>query len=523
MGLGFNYTDNSSITGGTISQRTWRLGDGSNATGNSTSRTYATHGLFNVKLIVVSTDGCTDSTTRQVRVNPIPVAKYGVNDSDQCRSGNSFVFSDSSTIVTGSIAQHRWTFGDGNSSPSANPTKAYTAVNTYDVKLVVTSDNGCKDSITRRVIVYPQPVLSFTNTAPCYPAPVNFNDTVSVSSGSIAARKWRFGDGDTAIIADPSHIYTNSGTYTVWLIATTNQGCRDSASRSVVVNPKPKAGFRVSDTALCLSGNSFSFTDTSKVVTGTIISRSWTFGDGGSTSATNPVKAYTNSGTYTVTLRVTTNNGCQDSITRVLVVHPMPVAALSVNDSDQCISGNSFVFNSNSIVSTGSIAYRKWYFGDGDTSNINNPTHTYAVAGSYTLKLVVTTDKGCKDSTTKPTVVYPKPTVGFRNIDVCHNITSVFTDTSVVASGSITTWKWYFGNGDSLSVRHPNYVYATPGTYTVREIATTNNGCRDSSRRVVTIFPRARVGFSYTEVCYPSTTQFADTSSLLSGSIALRR
>jgi PKD repeat protein len=172
------------------------------------------------------------------------------------------------------------------------------------------------------------------------------------------------------------------------------------------------ASFTTINTAQCLSNNNFSFTSTSTVSSGSITGYSWTSGDGGTSIFAEPITySYLSAGTYQVKLVVTTNNGCKDSTTKTLTVYVQPTNInATVNTNAQCLNGNSFAFTGNATLGTGTISYT-WNFGDGGTSTLQNPTHVYALAGTYRVAFVATTNNGCKDSVIQTITVNPQPTM----------------------------------------------------------------------------------------------------------------
>src|SRR5205085_960232 len=161
---------------------------------------------------------------------------------------------------------YAWTFGDDGTSATASPSHKYSAAGTYSVKLVITSNNGCKDSITKSVIAYPLPKANWTANNECIYNAVSFSNSSSVASPyTIATYAWNFGDGGTSSSASPTHNYASAGTYSVKLTITTNKGCVDSLWKSVVVYPKPKADF--TSTNRC-GDSSLEFTNASSISTG---------------------------------------------------------------------------------------------------------------------------------------------------------------------------------------------------------------------------------------------------------------
>ncbi|HRS58447.1 MAG TPA: PKD domain-containing protein, partial [Bacteroidia bacterium] len=376
--------------------------------------------------------------------------------------------------------------------------------------LVVTSDNGCKDSISKTVTVYPMPVVSFTAANVCNGTAVNFVNSSSVSSGS-NSYLWNFGDGNTSNNTSPNYTYSASGTYSVKLIATTNNGCVDSLVKTVEVYPQPVAGFNASD--VC-KGTATSFTNTSTISSGTM-SYVWTFGDGNSSTSSDPVYTYASAGTYTVKLVVTSDNGCKDSISKTVTVYPMPVVSFTA--ANVC-EGNQVSFTNNSGVSSGTNSY-SWNFGDGSTSANTSPTHTYTGSGTFDVKLIATTNNGCKDSLIKQVVVYPAPHAGFSATTVCSGDSTVFTNTSTISSGTMD-YMWYLGDGNTSTATSFKYKYASAGTYTVKLVVSTSNGCKDSITQTVTVNPMPVASFTANDVCNGNAVSFSNNSTISSGSMS---
>ena len=219
----------------------------------------------------------------------------------------------------------------------------------------------------------------------------------SDSDGSIASYSWDFGDGNSSTDANPSHTYAASGSYTVSLIVTDNQGASSTAAMgSVTVSdnavPVANANGPYSGTA----GTSISFSSAgSSDSDGSIASYSWDFGDGNSSTDANPSHSYAASGTYTATLTVTDDQGATSvaATASVTVNNALPVA--NANGPYTATAGTAVSLSSaGSSDSDGSIASYSWDLGDGNSSTDANPSHTYSAAGSYTVTLTVTDDQG---------------------------------------------------------------------------------------------------------------------------------
>ena len=440
----------------------WTFGDGTSSTLQNPQHTYATAANFTVQLVITSSNGCRDSISHSFIVYPKPVSAFA-QPTNQCLSGNSFTFNNTSTAA----ATFLWTFGDGTSSTLPNPQHTYSTAGNYTVQLVVTNSNGCKDSISHSFIVFPKPVSAFAPpTNQCLAG--NLFSFYNTSTGA-ASYYWTFGDGTSSTLQNPQHTYATAANFTVQLVITSSNGCRDSISHSFIVYPKPVSAF-AQPTNQCLSGNSFTFNNTSTAAATFL----WTFGDGTSSTLPNPQHTYSTAGNYTVQLVVTNSNGCKDSISHSFDVFPKPIAAFSPL-SNQCIGGNNFTFNH---TSTGA-AYCLWNFGDGTTSTLPNPQHTYSTAGNYTVKLVVTSSNGCKDSVSNSVNVFARPIAAFTPpADQCfRNNVFVFANTSTGAA----TYFWTFGDGSFSGDHTPTHTYNVAGSFTVKLVVTTGNGCKDST------------------------------------------
>lgn len=462
----------------------WTFGDGNTSTSANPSKGYASAGTYNVKLIVTSINGCKDTTTSNVTVHPRASVSF-TNSTNFC-VGLSAAFTNTSSLSSGTMT-HQWSFGDGNTSSNTNPTYTYPSAGNYTVKLTTTTDKGCINTNTSSVIVYAKPGANFNAASVCAGGTVTFNNTTT--GGSTYA--WDFGDAGTSTLASPTHTYTTAGTYTVKLTATNANSCTDVITKQIVIFANPVANFTVTDRCI---GQSLSFVNSSTGANDVL----WQFGDGNSSNSYNPNYAYGNSGTFNVTLSIKSLNGCQASVTKPVSVFAAPKAAFSVNDNGQCVNSNTFIYTDNSTISGGTYT-RAWAMGDGSTSTNTNPTKTYATSGNYTVKLVITSSNGCKDSATNPVMVYPKPTANFtiNNPAQCLNGNLfTFSDASTIADGSINR-TWNLGDGSPIGGSNAVKSYSIGGLYTIRLTVGSDFGCVDSIAKTVTVYASPTASFTF--------------------------
>jgi gliding motility-associated-like protein len=225
---------------------------------------------------------------------------------------------------------------------------------------------------------------------------------------------------------------------------------------------------------------------------------------GGATSRTYIA---TQAGQYRVVL--TNAISCRDT-SRVITVteSPIPIAIFVTNLANQCLTGNVFAFTNNSTISSGTITYA-WQFGDGNTSSVQNPTYTYALAGTYTVKLVVTSSFGCKDSTIRSVTVYPNPT----GVLVNPSTTLLCEGGSVLISATGgNTYQWLLNGGIIPGATSATHLATQPGVYTVNVVSI--YGCSAPATGSVTLqlVSRPTANFIYDKYCAGFPTFFINQS-----------
>jgi len=268
---------------------------------------------------------------------------------------------------------------------------------------------------------------------------------------------WNFGDGTEDTVVNPIHIYKNQGSYLVKLYIT-NGYCEDSTFENINTMHPIDAIFEVSDDSVC-HGENIQFTDKS---IGTNLTYFWSFGDGNTSTMSNPTHKYDAPGEYVVTLIVTDLIPCSDTATHVIVVDTIPHAMIYITDSTLC-EGQGITF-SGEYLQTGMTSI-SWNFGDG-TVLPNTPddmiTHAYDAPGNYQV-LLTATYRNCPDAEAKKDIIiHPFPRIDLgRDTTMCPNgeplILGDYKNASAPAS-----WRWNTGATTSyIAVRHPGIYTAT--------------------------------------------------------------
>jgi gliding motility-associated-like protein len=508
---GQNITFTNSATGSPTSYY-WIFGDGNSSTGANPTHAYAASGTYTVQL-VVSNGSCHDTATSTITVNPTPTANFSGDTVASCRIPVTTNFTNLSTGGT----SYSWTFGDGGSSTTTNPSHTYTAYGYYSVKLHVTNSYGCQDSMIKGNYVAVQPLNSAIEPVQpdnCVGTPVSFTNT---TPGTLTSYSWNFGDGTTATTGGltPTHSYTAAGTYTITFSYTTSTGCSGTATTHVTISTKPSASFTSSATPIC-PDNAVTFTNGS---TGAG-SYTWLFGDGTTSTSTNPTHIYSASDTFSVTL-IAINNGCPDTLTKPKLVIVYPTTA-NFTYSYTCSNRLQVSFTN----TTGPGTTWSWSFGDGSTSTALNPVHTYAGYGTDTVSLTVTDTTTHCTNTKKVLITLATTNAHFTAKDtICKGSTLSLYE--AVNTNSVN--KWVFGDGHSkiTGLDTAQYVYPTSdtaGLYTIKLIATDANGCTDSTTQVEHVGgPFSNFTTSSLSPCPPLTVYFYDTAGRGTDYIAKRK
>ncbi len=507
----------------------WNFGTGGGFVSKpfgSQTFTYNTAGSFTVSVVALIGGGgasCTDTDKVVITILPRPTANFSVSPNKGCNSITGATFTDQST----SAINWNWNFGNGNTfNGQVPPAQNYNNVGNFVATLTVTAANTCIHTFTAPITVYQIPTAAFSASNACVSSPASFIDNSTNAIGDpIVSWSWDFGDASptsTTSIQNPSHTYTTQNTYTVELTVNT-ANCTHSVTQTININVKPTANYSLTPISGCPT-LTVSFTNTSTNAT----SYNWDFGDGNTSSTTNPINTFSNTTssnkTYTISLIASTTAGCIDTFTSTVTVFTKPNASFTVNAPAGC-SPVAATFTNNS---TGAISYN-WSFGDLSSSTSIAPilSHTYTNASlviqTFTAQLVAISSNGCKDSTSLTVTTYPRPIFNFSMVpnSGCSPLSINFPP----VLGAVT-YQWDFGDGSPLDFSpNPTHVFTNTTsinkTYTVQLIASNAFSCVDTTYGYPVVFakPQANYSISVPLGCSPLATTFTNTS--ISGSTYL--
>ena len=381
------------------------------------------------------------------------------------------------------------------------PSTADTSSGLVMFYFTTTGNGNCIPASDTTIVTFTAtPIAVITSgDSSCASNPVNLNANVTTGAGIwTTSGSGLFSPSDTSLtgVYNPSPTDDLSGTVTLIFTSTNNGGCRSTADTiNIILIPSPVAAF--SSVNACPQ-DTIAFTDASTTV-GVITNWNWNFGDSGTSTLQDPSHIYGVGGPFTVTLIVTSNNGCVDTLSQVLNVFEKPVANFNANGI--CLDDGTVYTDMSTIGGGAAISTWSWTFGDGSPiSTIQNPNHNFPSATTYNTQLIVTSSQGCIDTIIQPVVVLPGPTAGFMSDDWTGNINQTigFTDQS---TNGATSWYWDFGDGsvDSTStLQNPSHIYTQGGFYDVCLIVTDINGCTDTICRseIISMPPDVPTGFS---------------------------
>jgi gliding motility-associated-like protein len=508
--VNFRDTTSNSIYGTAVSWR-WRFGElNAGSTIQNPSYTYVTEGQKTVSLSITDNHNCTTTKGKPLYINTEKLKpRFEAVDSAVCL-GDTIFFNN--YTFNGNNLEFEWNFGDGNTSTDSLPFHVYNSVGTYNVSLKVTENGLCDTTYIKNAYIHiTSPSVDFFSSdsiGTCPPFIVSFT---SINSPDIVAWEWDFGDGNFASGQNPSNIYTVPGAYDIKLIAYSSGGCVDSVIKPAMIKLLgPYGRFTPNATESCTSPLQVCFNTEIRDAE----SVRFFFGDNtyfentiNPNTVTNFCHTYSSVGTFKPTAILKGTNGCINVIT---LADSITIHSISTNFTSDIVQGceNVDVNFTSAVVSSDEITSWRWDFGDGTSSNLENPTHSYAIEGSYDVKLYITTQNGCTDSIIKDNyiVVYRRPDISFNilpNVG-CVPINATFENNSI-PHGNITNMTWNFDDGSLpvTNINSPSHLFTNVGNYNVSLTITNSNGCSNTLIKQYSVFPRpsANISSNDTLVC----------------------
>lgn len=491
----------------------WNLGNGLTSSQASPTTTYLPalnkDTFYKARLLVWNWASCKDSAEMDIQVYPGPEASFAMSDSANC---GPLPIQFSNTSLTNnndpfSTLTHQWDFGDGNKDTASNPSHTFMADanndTIYNVSLKTTSINGCADSISLSVKVYPLPQVKFSADKydGCAILDVVFsNESLPGDTGGIEMMtfEWQSGNGSNSNDVDFQSSYSGSNngdtTYKVKLIGYSEHGCKDSAINDITVHPQPIANFTVNSNGICTPAIVIT-NNLSQSRDGNPLSHEWQFDNGYISNSENDSSIYFNNSDtniqHTIVYQAISAFGCRDTSDLDITIYPKPKVDFSVSSLKIC-SPAIVTLNDQSL----NAQNHYWSeglneFGDTNALQIVLPglklfDTTYVIAHS------VRSSFGCQGDTVYRLIqVYGRPDAGFElaKDSACLRENINFLNTTFGAY----QYNWQFGDNASSNAVNPKHKYkASSGnkpdtTFMVSLEAISPLGCRDTTSKPVTL------------------------------------
>jgi gliding motility-associated-like protein len=454
--------------------------------------------LFHVDMIPYPGYGCRDTADALVTPIPVPDTPLAQTSYFYCQ----YAGASQLTAIADPGNQLLWyTTAVGGIGSTTAPTPSTIVNGVFEYYVSQKQLFGCESfrrKITVTVSPTPQADFSVNDLRQCQNNNrfvfANATTNTTVNSEYL----WIFGDGDSSRLPNPVHVYTNYGTYNVRLKVTNPPLCFTEKNIPVEVVAKPLAQFSY-PSVICANQTAITLVDNSGVPAGPGVVSNWWWQIGaGYSFVKNPPPFFANPGQLPIRLAVATPEGClSDTNSVTLSVRYLPVAAINLGATPIC-NNEVARFMDASYMPTGSAPDRvvkwRWLFDNSMTDTLQNSIGTLA-PGLHYAKLIVESDRGClSPAADSPFIVYSKPALNLYISDSCVFRNIVFTASSTPAN-PVINWSWDFGNGYRPGVAVTTQTFTSDGSYPVKLIGKTIQGCKDTLIRPFTIFyNRSRAG-----------------------------
>ncbi|MBX9785513.1 MAG: PKD domain-containing protein [Chitinophagaceae bacterium] len=555
------FVDTSKISTGSITRRFWDMGDGTILDGQNfqpVSHTYKSWGPKTIHQFTESDKGCrSDTVSKLIAIHPLPQA--GFTMPEVCINDMPVFFTNTSNIADGSIQQlnYNWNFNAGQSpvtpppspaiSNTVNPGIQFNAPGTYSISLTVTSNNGCKDSVT-----YIPFTVNGANITPsfkllesdkiCSGQEINLRHQSTVDAGKITRLEiiWDDQNNPSVIETDelPVHskIYNHKYplvqgqspvTYRIRYRVFSGVLCRAEITENIQFHPYPRVQF-LPVAGICYADSNYLITQASEL-TGASGKGIYSGAGIDSSGIFNPARA--GAGKHRIRYTFTNSAGCSAFAEQTIEVWAKPVVNFNIQ-SPLCEKNNlQLIANASTQINTW-----KWNFGDNTPDTIiknRTVTHVYNSSSLYKITLIAVDANGCKSTSAEKQIsIHPLPKPDFRLPKIClPGGRAEFINLSTIADGSHSFFKynWNFGvpfnnnpSGNEQHVKDPVYHYGSAGPFTVQLTVTSNNGCTDSVTKIVSdVFPQPQAQFSVKDsACVNEQLSFKDMSTAPASSVS---
>lgn len=468
-----------------ISGSIWDFGDGSGSNVRSPVHLFDSVGTYTITLTAFSSlNNCSNTMTSTLEVVGLPTASFTSNLSQGCGPLN---VNFTNTSPAAENLNFIWDFGDGSSGVfTQNAEHTFRKPGNYQVMLTAYNADSCfADTSLLTIFVFEDPVSSFTLSDDRFCAGVDSLQLQNTSENAVGYR-WEVNE---ATFASQDLVYPlrEVGELDIRLIIQNNFQCVDTSRKIIRVNPSPVADFSLDQDSGCEDlrvGFRQNLRDADRFI--------WDFGNGSSSVNADPMHIFRESGIYTVSLIALSDNACPaDTAQAIVNVLKKPLAAFTFDRPAKCGTPTEVNFTNTSTSSLDN----SWTFGDGISSGEKSPTHFYVDFGPKAVRLVVTAENGCQDTTQQMIDIFGEVEANFQfsSEQVCEGDSLQLINNSAAAFAFL----WEIEGQGSSTALAPQLVYQQAGTYQVVLIASYNELCQDTIQKQVQVFAAPVADFDY--------------------------
>lgn len=474
----------------------WFFGDGDTSNTQNPTHIYKDTGSYTAKLYVYKPtfDGCSsyDSAFVDLSVYSSPIAK--ISHGSICDS-STVLFSDISAFPS---PEERlttiWNIDDSPTKYAKNVSYYFDTIKKFPIRMEVVSKNQCRDTLIDTLQINPSPKADFSFKDACFSDTSYFNNTSTISSGTIDDYIWEFPNSDGSDEASPKYYLKDSGNYVVTLSVISDSGCTDLASRTIYKYPDFDVLFTYNDTCLGF-GNVFE--NSSTIDGGKFTDTIWTTSSFDTAYTYDYSRQFLSSGTYTIKLVMEQDSVCRDSFVQDVNVNPLPLPDFDVRNT--CF-GDSTQFIDASAIMSGTYT-QNWNLSDGFTGTGDSVNVKYVIGGQKTIKLKLTSDEGCEADTSK-SIIITSPKIKSINVSaICNGLTQQISSTNSMGLDSFVSFRWEV-DGVAVSTDSVfDYKAIKAGMNEIQLFVQTKNGCIISLLDSFFVYPLQSTAFFIDDEC----------------------